>query len=119
MMTKEQVLKGEAFTLPNTYDDTSSYKLEVELSKNNKLRGSLTKQHRMTNTLELIFEDYLYNIEKVGTKKVHLFTFMLGKKITDTIRYEDMIPFAGSKPMTSVYEASMLMEVADPRREDK
>ena len=110
MMTKEQVLNGEAFTLPNTYDDTSSYKLEVELSKskvpskNNKLRGSLTKQHRMTNTLELIFEDYLYNVEKVGTKKVHLFTFMLGKKVTDTIRYEDMIPFAGSKIMTSVYE---------------
>mgnify|MGYP003631187290 CR=1 FL=1 len=81
-MTKEQVLNGEAFTLPNTYDDTSSYKLDVELSKskvpskNNKLRGSLTKQHRMTNTLELIFEDYLYNIEKVGTKKVHLYTFM-------------------------------------------
>ena len=107
MMTKEQVLNGEAFTLPNTYDDTSSYKLDVELSKskvpskNNKLRGSLTKQHRMTNTLELIFEDYLYNIGKVGTKKVHLYTFMLGKKVTDTIRYEDMIPFAGSKPMTS------------------
>ena len=107
MMTKEQVLNGEAFTLPNTYDDTSSYKLDVEPKKegkNNKLRGSLIKQHRMTNTLELIFEDYLYNIDKVGTKKVHLFTFMLGKKVTDTIRYEDMIPFAGSKIMTSVYE---------------
>ena len=102
MMTKEQVLNGEAFTLPNIYDDTSSYKLDVEPEKEGKkLRGSVIKQHRMTNTLELIFEDYLYNIEKIGSKKVHLFTFMLGKKITDTIRYEDMIPFAGSKPMTS------------------
>jgi len=101
-MTKEQVLNGEAFTLPNIYDDTSSYKLDVEPEKEGKkLRGSVIKQHRMTNTLELIFEDYLYNIEKIGSKKVHLFTFMLGKKITDTIRYEDMIPFAGSKPMTS------------------
>ena len=101
-MTKEQVLKGEAFTLPNTFDDTSSYKLDIEpMKESNRLRGSMIKQHRMTTTLELIFEDYLYNIEKVGTKKIHLFTFMLGKRITDTIRYEDMIPFAGSKPMTS------------------
>ena len=101
MMTKAQVLNGEAFTLPNTYDDTSSYKLDVDIKEGNKLRGSLIKQHRMTTTLELIFEDYLYNIEKIGTKKIHLFTYMIGKKITDTIRYEDMIPFAGSKPMTS------------------
>jgi hypothetical protein len=101
-MTKEQVLNGEAFTLLNIYDSSSSFRLDIEPKKEgNKLRGSLTKQHRMTTTLELIFEDYLYNIEKVGTKKVHLFTFMLGKKVTDTIRYEDMIPFAGSKPMTS------------------
>ena len=102
MMTKEQALKGEAFTLPNIYDESSSFRLDIEAKKEGKkLRGSVIKQHRMTNTLELIFEDYLYNIEKIGSKKVHLFTFMLGKKITDTIRYEDMIPFAGSKPMTS------------------
>ena len=113
-MTKEQVLNGEAFTLPNIYDDTSSFKLDIERSKskvpskNNKLRGSMIKQFRKTNTLELLFEDYIFNVDKVGSKKVHLFTFMLGKKIKDTIRYEDMIPFAGSKPMTSGYEASRL-----------
>lgn len=103
MMTKEQVLKGEAFTLPNIYDKSSSFRLDIGAEKEGgKLRGSLIKQHRRTTTLELIFEDYLYSIEKVGTKKVHLFTFMLGKEVTDTIRYEDMIPFAGSKPMTNV-----------------
>jgi len=102
MMTKEQVLKGEAFTVPNTYDDTSSYRLDVRILKGGKKqRGSMIKQHRRTNTLELLFEDYIFNVEKIGTKKIHLFTYMLGKKITDTVRYEDMIPFAGSKPMTS------------------
>jgi len=95
-MTKEQVLKGEAFTLPNIYDESSSFRLDIETKKEGgKLRGSVIKQHRLTTTLELIFEDYLYNIEKIGTKKIHLFTFMLGKKITDTVRYEDMIPFTG------------------------
>ena len=111
MMTKAQVLNGEAFTLPNIYDDTSSFRLDLELSesinpsKNNRLRGSMIKQFRKTNTLELLFEDYIFNVDKVGSKKIHVFTFMLGKKITDTVRYEDMIPFAGSKPMTSIYEA--------------
>ena len=96
MMTREQVLKGEAFTLPNIYDESSSFRLDIEpREEGKKLRGSIIKQHRMTTTLELIFEDYLYNIEKIGTKKIHLFTFMLGKKITDTVRYEDMIPFTG------------------------
>ena len=96
MMTKEQVLKGEAFTLLNIYDKSSSFRLAIEAKKEGgKLRGSVIKQHRLTTTLELIFEDYLYNIEKIGTKKIHLFTFMLGKKITDTVRYEDMIPFTG------------------------
>lgn len=96
MMTKEQALNGEAFTLPNIYDESTSFRLDIEAKKEGgKLRGSVIKQHRLTTTLELIFEDYLYNIEKVGTKKIHLFTFMLGKKITDTVRYEDMIPFTG------------------------
>ena len=101
MMTKAQVLNGEAFTLPNIYDDTSSFRLDVAIREGKGLRGSMIKQFRKTNTLELLFEDYMFNVDKVGSKKVHLFTFMLGKKITDAVRYEDMIPFAGSKPMTS------------------
>ena len=41
----------------------------------------------------VLMSDHIFNIEKVGTKKVHLYTFLLGKKIVDRIRFKDMIEF--------------------------
>ena len=41
----------------------------------------------------VLISDHLFNVEKIGTKKVHLYTFLLGKKIVDRIRYEDMVEF--------------------------
>ena len=46
----------------------------------------------MTKDLSnVLLSDHIFNIEKIGTKKVHLYTFLLGRKIKDSIRYDDML----------------------------
>jgi len=41
----------------------------------------------------VLLSDSIYNIDKIGNKMIHLYTFLLGKKIVDKIRYEDMVEY--------------------------
>ena len=87
-MTKQEFLSGKSFKL-STYESTT-YKYNpdhVEL-------GSLTKEYRMSkDDHRIILSDSVMNIEKIGSKMVTLYTFLLGDKIVKKIRYEDMVEF--------------------------
>ena len=88
-MTKTEFLSGKSFSIyPDSSNTTYKYRSgNVEF-------WSLTKEYRMSkddNTI--ILSDSIMNIEKIGTKMITLYTFLLGDKIVKKIRYEDMVEF--------------------------
>ena len=87
-MTKQEFLSGKSFSLP--YAGSTTYKYNpghVEF-------GSLTKEYRMSKEdSRIILSDSIMNIEKIGTKMINIYTFLLGDKIVKKIRYEDMVEF--------------------------
>ena len=89
-MTKQEFLDGKSFSLNGDWSKTTTYKYRggsVEF-------GSLEKEYRMNGDVDrVLLTDAIMNVEKVGTKKVYLYTFLLGRKIVDKIRYEDMVEF--------------------------
>ena len=89
-MTKQEFLSGKSFSLNGDWSKTTTYKYRegsVEF-------GSLEKEYRMTDDIDrVLLSDAIMNVEKIGTKKVYLYTFLLGRKIVDKIRYEDMVEF--------------------------
>jgi hypothetical protein len=89
-MTKQDFLDGKSFSLNGDLSKTTTYKYRegsVEF-------GSLEREYRFhDNTDRVLISDSIMNVEKIGTKKVHLYTFLLGRKIVDEIRYEDMVEF--------------------------
>ena len=92
-MTKQDFLNGKSFHLKGDWNKTTTYKYGNEgVASGNKLSlGGIVREYRMTNDIDkVLISDHIMNIEKVGSKKIHLYTFLLGKKITDKIRYEDM-----------------------------
>jgi len=89
-MTKEQFLNGTSFSLDGDYSNTTTYKYRADGAR----CGGLEREYRMYNDVNnILISDHLFNIEKVGSKMVHLYTFLLGRKIVDRIRYKDMIEF--------------------------
>ena len=89
-MTKEQFLNETPFSLNYDYSKESTY---VYNNPNNGTdKGSLSKEYR-TKDGKLLISDHLMNIEKIGTKMITLYTFLLGDKIVKKIRYEDMVEF--------------------------
>jgi hypothetical protein len=89
-MTKEQFLKGSSFSLDGDYSNTTTYRY-----KNDGARyGGIQREYRMYNDVNnILISDHIMNVEKLGNKMVHLYTFILGKKIVDRIRFKDMIEF--------------------------
>jgi len=91
-MTKQDFLNGESFYLNGDYSKTTTYKICHKGS-------SLEREYRMTKDVHsVLISDHIFNIEKIGTKKVHLYTFLLGRKIKDSIRYEDMLNIINLHP---------------------
>ena len=89
-MTKEQFLNEVSFSIAGDWSKTTTYKYRGDGAK----CGGLDREYRMHNDVNtVLISDHIFNVEKIGTKKVHLYTFLLGKKIVDRIRYEDMIEF--------------------------
>lgn len=87
-MTKEQFLDGKSFSLP--YAGNSTYKYNPD----NVEFGSLIKEYRMHDDINrVLLSDAIMNVEKIGSKMVTLYTFLLGDKIVKKIRYEDMVEF--------------------------
>ena len=89
-MTKQEFLDGKSFSLDGDWSETTTYKYtpgSVEF-------GSLNREYRMYNEPEkVLLSDSIMNVEKIGTKIVTLYTFLLGRKIVVKIRYEDMVEF--------------------------
>ncbi len=89
-MTKQEFLSGKSFSLDGDYSKTTTYKYRDRGAE----LGGLEREYRMYNdTSTVLLSDSIMNIEKIGTKKIHLYTFLLGRKIVDKIRYEDMVEF--------------------------
>jgi hypothetical protein len=85
-ITKQEFLDGKAFSLDCVYGDYTTFTIYTD--REGRAAG-LHQQHRGTNNKVLI-EELIMNIDKVGTKMIHVFTYLLGKKVADTIRYADM-----------------------------
>jgi len=93
-MTKAEFLEGISFSLAGEYIKTTTYKY----------RGgrlpALEREYRMTTDPDnVLISDSIMNIEKIGTKKVHLYTFLLGKKISNKIRYDDMVEYISQEEL--------------------
>lgn len=89
-MTKQEFLDGKSFSLDGDWSKTTTYKYNPD----NVEFGSLVKEYRMHDDVNrVLLSDAIMNVEKIGTKQVHLYTFLLGRKIVDKIRYEDMVEF--------------------------
>ena len=87
-MTKQDFLNGKSFSLKGDFSSNTTYKYRAIDSD----LGCIEREYRMTSDVgNVLLSDHIYNIEKIGTKKVHLYTFLLGRKIKDSIRYEDML----------------------------
>jgi hypothetical protein len=90
-MTKQEFLSGKSFSLP--YAGSSTYKYTSEHVE----FGALTKEYRMSkDDHRVILRDSIMNVEKIGSKIVTLYTFLLGDKIVKKIRYEDMVEFTST-----------------------
>jgi len=93
-MTKQEFLSGKSFSLDGDYSSTTTYKYRGSGTE----LGALEREYRMYNDIDtVLISDSIMNLEKIGTKKIHLYTFLLGKKIVDKIRFEDMIEYISQK----------------------
>jgi len=89
-MTKQDFLNGKSFSIKGDFSNTTTYKYRAIDSD----IGCVEREYRMTNSLNtILLTDNIMNVEKIGTKKVHLFTFLFRDKITKKLSYEDMIAF--------------------------
>jgi hypothetical protein len=89
-MTKQDFLNGKSFSIKGDFSNTTTYKYRAIDSD----IGCVEREYRMTNNLNtILITDNIMNVEKIGTKKVHLFTFLFRDKITKKLSYEDMIAF--------------------------
>lgn len=88
-MTKQEFLSGTSFLIPNSTkvsDQTYKYK-----SRDNGEVGYLITE--LFYNGKIISSNYAMNITSIGNKQVKLFTFVLGKKVNRTLRFEDLIVY--------------------------
>ncbi len=87
-MTKQDFLEGKSFSLDGDWSETTTYKYRGGSVE------ALEREYRMTTDVDnVLLSDHIYNIEKIGNKMIHLYTFLLGRKITDRLRYDDMVAY--------------------------
>lgn len=84
--TKNDLLSGKSFSLP--FEKTNTYKLTDDAR-------SVIKEFRKENG-ELLFTDYVGNINKMGVTQLTVYTYFFDKKVVKKIRYEDMVEFIES-----------------------
>jgi hypothetical protein len=88
-MTKEQFLNETPFSLDYDYSSGATY---VYNNPNGRDKGSLSREYR-TKEGKIVLSDHLMNIDKIGRKMITAYCFIIGRKIVERIRYEDMIEF--------------------------
>ena len=81
-MTREQFLNGVSFYLPNELlrDEYTTYKYQEEM---------ILKESRNRKG-DVIFRRYESNAENVKTKFVEAYTYILDKKVTVKLKFEDL-----------------------------
>lgn len=84
--TKNDLLSGKSFSLP--FEKTNTYKLTDDAR-------SVIKEFRKENG-ELLFTDYVGNVNKMGVTQLTVYTYFFDKKVVKKIRYEDMVEFIES-----------------------
>ena len=84
--TKNDLLSGKSFSLP--FEKTNTYKLTDDAR-------SVIKEFRKEDG-ELLFTDYVGNINKMGVTQLTVYTYFFDKKVVKKIRYEDMVEFIES-----------------------
>ena len=87
-ITKNDLLSGKSFKLPNQISERDTFKLTDD--------GKAVIKEVRKKTGELLFTDYMGNIEKLGRTQMTVYTFFFGKKVTKKIRFEDMVEFIES-----------------------
>ena len=87
-ITKNDLLSGKSFTLPSQISKRDTYKLTDD-------GKAVIKEVRRENG-EILFTDYMGNIERLGRTQLTVYTFFFGKKVTKKIRFEDMVEFIES-----------------------
>ena len=89
-MTKQEFLSGTSFLIPSSTkvsDQTYKYKSR----ENSDEVGYLITE--LFYNGKIISSNYAMNITSIGNKQVKLFTFVLGKKVNRTLRFEDLIVY--------------------------
>lgn len=94
-MTKEQFLNGTPFSLNYDYSKNITSTYVYNNPNNGTEKGSLSKEYR-TNEGKVLISDHLLNIDKIGSKMITGYTFILDSKIVKKIRYEDMVEFTSA-----------------------
>lgn len=84
--TKNDLLSGKSFSLP--FEKTNTFKLTDDAR-------SVIKEFRKEDG-ELLFTDYVGNINKMGVTQLTVYTYFFDKKVVKKIRYEDMVEFIES-----------------------
>jgi glycosylphosphatidylinositol transamidase (GPIT) subunit GPI8 len=86
--TKNDLLSGKSFTLPNQVNERDTFKLTDD--------GEVVIREFRRKTGELLFTDYMGNIEKLGRTQMTVYTYFFDKRVTKKIKFEDMIEFIES-----------------------
>lgn len=86
--TKNDLLSGKSFTLPNQVNERDTFKLTDD--------GEVVIREFRKKTGELLFTDYMGNIEKLGRTQMTVYTYFFDKRVTKKIKFEDMIEFIES-----------------------
>ena len=84
--TKNDLLSGKSFSLP--FEDKHTFKLTDDAK-------SVIKEYRKEDG-ELLFTDYVGNINKMSKSQLTVYTYFFDKKVVKRIRYEDMVEFIES-----------------------
>ena len=80
-MTKEDFIAGVEFEVNGNF-----FKREKEV---------ITKVYRSNDRSRVVMEDYHMGIESIGRVGFEAFSFMIGKKVTRKLRFEDLEVFKG------------------------
>jgi hypothetical protein len=92
-MTKQDFLEGKSFSLDGDWSNNTTYKIGHS-------GEALQREYRMHNDIDnVLLSDSIMNIDKIGNKMIHLYTFILGRKIVDKIRYDDMVEYISQREL--------------------
>ena len=87
-MTQEQFLNGVQFTIgQSTYKGDSTYSYREDAGK------CITRQVRSSLDGRIVLNDYECNVDRVGRVSFTGFTFVMGKKVVVTYRFESLVEF--------------------------